>query len=607
MGDKLRSGHLPAGAQHRMFLHRQQLARFWQEYQWFVLGGLWLAAGCLGYIGFSKYFAALGEPRPPGTLLYLTLQLFVLESGAVAGSLSWELEAARLLAPTVAAYTAVQALALLFYEQVHLLRLRFVRNHIVICGLGHKGLLLAQGFQASGHQVVVIDLNEDNSLIDQCRELGAIVLIGDATRPDLLSQSRIHLARHAFALTGDDGVNAEIAVCAHELVAQRRGPALTCIVHIVDPQLCDLLREQELVAGRVTRFRLQFFNVFDSGARAVLNQYPPFDHEPERQPHLLVVGLGQMGESLVVHTAQRWWARYAATNRQLRLSIIDRDAEQKVESLAWRYPLLRTACNLRPLAMEIRGPDFDRGSFFQDPEGCCDVTIAYVCLDDDSLALSAALNLQQRMRGEGTPIVVRMRRDGGLATLLGGLGTDERRFESLHAFALLDRTCTPDLVLGGTHEVLARSIHDRYLQTQRRAGATVEENPSLVPWQLLPEGLKESNRRQADHIGTKLRATGCRIVPLTDWNAELFRFKPHEIEVMARMEQERWVQQRRDEGWTHAATKDVEARTSPDLVSWEELSASGRKNCRDAVTDLPVFLARAGFQIQRIQAPSTGG
>ena len=281
---------------------------------------------------------ALGQSRSPGDLLYLTLQLFVLESGAVVGPVGWELEVARFLAPAVAAYTAVLALALLFYERFQLFRLRFVRDHVVICGLGRKGLLLARGFRERGDRVVVIDLDEDNDLIDQCRKLGATVLIGNAASQEFLSLARVHRAKSLFAVSGDDGANAEVAVRVHEHVAERPGRGADLRrPHRGSP----VVRSAEGAGagdGQGEGFRLEFFNVFDTGARAVLTQYPPFDHGPDEKPHLLVVGLGQMGESLVVHAARSWWARYAATNERLRLSIIDRDAEQKVESLAAALP-----------------------------------------------------------------------------------------------------------------------------------------------------------------------------------------------------------------------------------------------------------------------------
>jgi hypothetical protein len=268
----------------------------------------------------------------------------------------------------------------------------------------------------------------------------------------------------------------------------------------VDTRLCDLLKEQELATGKVDRFRLEFFNVYDTGARAVLTQYPPFDPGPDKKPHLLVAGMGHMGESLVVHAARRWRSRHSATKERLRMSIIDRNAGNLVESLELRYPQLGSACDLVPLTMEIPSPDFVRGDYLFAADGCCDVTIAYVCLDDDTAALSTALALRQRVRKARVPIVVRMRHDAGLATLLGGLHGDDRALDDLYAFGLLDRTCTPELVMSGTHETLAMAIHDRRRQIQREAGVTVEQDRSMAPWEGLPEELQEAYRQEADQI-----------------------------------------------------------------------------------------------------------
>src|SRR5207248_2665129 len=83
------------------------------------------------------------------------------------------------------------------------------------------------------------------------------------------------------------------------------------------------------------------------------------------------------------------------------------------------------------------------------------------------------------------------------------------------------RTCTPELLLGGTNEALARMIHEEYVRQQQKLGQTTETNPSMVPWDELPEGLKESNRRQADDIGRKLREVGYCHTPTLDWGVPL--------------------------------------------------------------------------------------
>jgi hypothetical protein len=122
----------------------------------------------------------------------------------------------------------------------------------------------------------------------------------------------------------------------------------------------------------------------------------------------------------------------------------------------------------------------------------------------------------------------------------------------------------------------------------------------MVPWEELPESLKESNRHQASHIGTKLHAVGCGIAPLTDWEAELFEFTAEEIERMSKMERARWNEERLREGWHYApGPKNIEKKTTPYLVSWEQLPEDIKELDRNMVRGLPAFLARAGFQIYR--------
>jgi hypothetical protein len=252
--------------------------------------------------------------------------------------------------------------------------------------------------------------------------------------------------------------------------------------------------------------------------------------------------------------------------------------------------------------MDVRLPEFQRAEFLYDAQGLCDVDMVYICLDDDSLGLQTGLALLYRMRECVILIVVRMVEDAGLATLLRGGHDRKSAFANLHAFGLLDRTCTADLVLGGTHEVLARAIHEEYVRHQEQLGQTPQTNPAMVPWDSLPERLKESNRRQVDHIGMKLDAIGCGIAPLTDWDAASFEFTPEEVELMARMEHERWYEELRLDGWTYApGPKNPSVKTHPDLVSWEALPDLEKEKNRVTVRELPGFLARAGFQIYRLR------
>ena len=585
----------------RTYLQRR-LYRWLGNYKWPIIILLWLIAITLGYVGHSEYFAGIGETRSSAEIFYRAIQPFNLES-TVSGPVGWELHIARFMAPMLAVYTGIQVLASIFNDQFQLFRLRFLKNHIVICGLGRKGLLLSREFRENGERVVVIEQDGNNGMLGLCKENGSTVLVGNAVDRELLRKARVHRAKYIISVCGDDGANAEVAIHARELALGRKGRALSCLVHILDLRLCSLLRERELSIGRPDKFRLEFFNVFESGARVLLDEYPPFSKTEEvrgSRPHLVVVGIGRMGESVVVNAARNWRDNGSASGERLRITLVDKEAEQIKESLYIRYPQMERACELVPEQTDIKSSHFESAGFLFDNHGHSDVSIVYVCLDDDSNALGAALTLNQRIRALRIPIVVRMTHDAGLATLLRVDEDERKEFANLHAFGLLDRTCTLDLTFGCTYEIMARAIHEDYVQSERKKGITPEMNPSLVPWKELPENLRESNRNQAEHIRFKLEAIGCGVAITNDWDAQLEVFSPSEVETMAKMEHIRFVEERLREGWKHGASKNLEKKTSPTLIPWSALPEEEREKDRNAVRGISQLLATARFQVYRL-------
>jgi hypothetical protein len=559
----------------------KRLKQWWQNWQWSVMLLGVVIVFVLGYFGFSelkKGFSALDK-------LYRILQLFVLSFDTTIIDVNLKLEIARWLAPAIAAYTAVRALALIFSEQLQLFKIRFLRSHIIICGLGNKGLLLSQKF---------IDYGKE------CRDIGALVLVGNAVTSHILRRAGLRKAKYLFPVCGQDSINAEVAVQARKLITGKRGKPLTCVVHIIDPQLCRLIKEREFELEKNDAFRLEFFNLFDYAARTIIDLFPPFNVQEKLQspvPHLLIIGVGRLGESLMVKIVKRWMELPDKPHEKLKISVIDKAAKKRQKLFYLRYPRLVERCELIPLEMDINSPEFEGGSFLFNSSGECGMTIIYICLDNDSFALSTALTLHQRLRKYNVPIVVRMNSEAGLTDLIQngthGLGR-------LQGFGLLDKVLNPELLLMGTHEILARVIHDEYRGQQLEKGETLESNPSLVPWDELPEGLKESNRRQADSLGVKLGKIGCYIVPMTDWNADPIEFTPGEIEMMAEMEHEDWMDERLTDGWEYApGPKDINKKKSPSLIPWNKLSEEEKEKDRNPVRQMPTFLEKAGFQIYR--------
>ena len=216
---------------------------------------------------------------------------------------------------------------------------------------------------------------------------------------------------------------------------------------------------------------------------------------------------------------------------------------------------------------------------------------------DENAGLAASLALVEAT-GRDCPVVFAVREQRSGPAALAGQAEEER----LRVFGVLDSALTPELLVGGTNEVLARATHEHYLAAERGRGVTAADNPSLRPWERLPESLRESNRRFAEGIAAKLQLAGCVAVPrpLVALNGVPFEFDPKQVEPLARLEHERWMEDLQRDNWTAGPEKDPERLTHPNLVPWDQLTEADRDKDREAVRAIPAVLARAGFEVVRV-------
>jgi hypothetical protein len=568
-----------------------------ERWPWQILSIAWLAALAWGCYAWYVQYAALGMPHTFWDILYNATALFTLNSAASIEHIVWQLNVARFLAPMVAAFTAVKALGLLLTTQAFRFRQHFAGGHVVVCGLGQRGLRLATELHKAGHRVIAIERDQADPLLESCRAAGVETITADATQCHVLRLARVDSASHVIAVCHEDAVNAAVAAQTAALATARHGSP-HCLVHIVDTQLWKLLRERELGVRPSSPLRLEFFNIYESGARGLLNEFPAFG-PAEADPRVLIVGLDLLGEYVLLRIAREWHRRMREGAAPMKLAVVDAAARERWTVLTERHPHLATACDFTPLELDLCSPAFERCAFLQDPERSCWATTAYVCLDDDTRALSAALALHRHTAHCGVPIVVRV--DGGrsLAELLGGPPLAASEFSDIHAFSLLDAVCRPELVLRGTHETLARTTHEIYVREQRRAGRA-GDNPLAVSWDDLPRDIKESNRRAADHVRDMLWVMGYQLAPLEDWDADRMEFPADQLESMAALEHERWMDERKTAGWRYGLPpRDAVRKTSPYLVPWQELPDDVRENDRATVRGIPSLLAEVGLQLSR--------
>jgi TrkA-N domain len=408
------------------------LATWWNTYGWFLWSAAVVFVAVLGYIGFERHFEG-GQDRSVSDLIYLSLQLFVLESGDIGDPVPWQLAVARVAAPALAAIGlvgAVTAILRALHEQEW--RLRWIKDQTIVCGLGERGSALTKALCAEKPPVVVIENGRHPLDLEVCRSEGALIVRGDATDRAVLRRVGLPRARHLVALCGDDGVNAEVALNARQVLAEEHDGSAEIHLQVTDPEFRELL-EASQQGNTSAGPRLRTFNVFDRAADLMLDK-GDFPYRQRADEALLVVGLGSLGQSVLMTAFRRW--HEARPDDELRIRALDRDGTLRVEQLKTHDSALEHHCRIDSWDEDLASPEFDRGAYHQDLPSLGGV---YVCVNDNRLALTTARTLHHYDPGAG--IVVRVsNQNQGLATLFKDL-------PGVIAVLGLDEACTPQLLL----------------------------------------------------------------------------------------------------------------------------------------------------------------
>ncbi len=98
-----------------------------------------------------------------------------------------------------------------------------LRDHIVVVGLGSFGVRVAGMLREAGHDVAVIELDEDSRYLPAAAELGIPVIFGDATLRPTLAAARVSQARAVAVLTENDMVNIETGIILQEMLGAAAG------------------------------------------------------------------------------------------------------------------------------------------------------------------------------------------------------------------------------------------------------------------------------------------------------------------------------------------------------------------------------------------------
>ena len=349
-------------------------------------------------------------------------------------------------------------------------------------------------------------------------------------------------------------------------------------------QITVLMRDVRLAedaAATLNQSRTRVLSTAAVAARALATVHPPFliarEHGHARI-HALIVGFGQTGQAIARDLMVNCRTTYLGLPR---ITVIDPQARALEGVLRVRAPEIDDCAESLFIDGEIGGRAVrpDPQTIARDLAAGGPITVAYVCLTDDVSALSAASMLQSLLRAVDIaqpPIFVRLREAQVLAEGGGG-----RSLDALTPFGELDTVLTASEFLSDAPDAAARAFCEAYRASLPAAERDDPTNRSAFPWDRLDETWRQANRDAVAHIDAKLASAG---IDPARWQggSGLPRLAPGErlfhghsdLEALAMLEHERWMAQRRMDGWrrTEAPSKDETRRLHPSLKGYAALT-----------------------------------
>jgi Trk K+ transport system NAD-binding subunit len=121
-------------------------------------------------------------------------------------------------------------------------RVRHLRNHVVVVGLGSLGIRVVSDLTAAGYDAAVIENDDDNPFLPLAADLDVPVIFGDGTLRQTLESACIDRARAVAVLTQDDMVNIEAGIVLSEMygpdvMPELQRPDVPIVLRVYDREL----------------------------------------------------------------------------------------------------------------------------------------------------------------------------------------------------------------------------------------------------------------------------------------------------------------------------------------------------------------------------------
>ncbi len=559
-----------------------------------------------GLWGFVIYESRNDPSKSPDyfTLFYYSCQLLIGHGVHLEKEIPWQLHAGRIFGLIFLFTAGLTAFALFAHQEMMSIRLKLKwrRNHVVICGLGDMGFRLAKSARHNGKFVVAIEKKEENTSIEQASNNGILVIEGDATEMSVLRQGRVCRAKYIMACCAEDETNVAIASRICELMRlSKRKSTLICRILLKNDDVLDVLKDhaywmkvKEIPNNYQINFSdLDYHNVV---ARQCFNQFPmdymSIDKNSKGKVHVVILGFERMGQHIALQTARLGhFANTTDWNAKIRMTIMDDDIEAKYKTFYSHYKKIDRICDIT-----LRNStNLDDIAVNQD-----ELTTFIICFEKDSIAdddrnMEKSISFYLTHNNAKIQILSYQCTNTGYAGLFQAKMRKDDKYPKLGAFGMIEDVYTWDVLIHENHDRMAKLIHENYLHTAEISDPeAVKVHPN---WDNLAEVFRESNRQVADHLPIKLRAIGYHYEKKKKSKKSLELINDDDVLLLAKMEHKRFCAERWLDGWELADITDRLRKLNSTLKCWEDLEEKDRVKDIDQVKKTIPMLDSFGYGV----------
>jgi hypothetical protein len=597
----------------------------------------------LGFVSFQAVF----PDYPFSRKLYYTFQLFTLESGdrfyENGAQPFWVVitfNLARFLAVATLVVTIVLAILSVLRYKYFLSRVRFMKGHTILCGLGGVSEAFAENFKDK-KKLVIIDKEASNENLSRLKKDGVKIIEANALDIAILDKIGIEHANSLVAITGDDFDNLTILSHILELLKdkgpgennaslaanidsrnlkvaiteewkkergqpetelrinlkalyetavsiksqkgfEKAGKELSGKFNVLKEKLLNYNPEGE--DFKSCKGNIKLFNINQLAARYIFRTYPPdrfgsISNIDDPAMNILILGYSKIGEELFKLFAQNC---HYINRKNTRITLVSLDADAVMMRVNAIY---RNILNLIDFKAVNKNPHHLTGKLLIEL-GLVPVNVIYVCSGEDSYQASYSSRARE-IYGENVPVIRPFYRNKAWNRTSPP--------KNLHTFNILNEVAKVEDIISECLDRKAIAVHHRWLKLAiseyieklvdriTNNKDIPEPKPTMIPWHLLDEEIRDDNRSVVEHINVKLRTVNQLPSP-ADYDdpgkANInysFLMNSAIVEQLAEMEHRRWMATKYLYGWDYGKTRDTFLREHESLVDFNLLDPATQK------------------------------